>query len=182
MGRIWDVVNLVSDRLAEVSEELKALRREMNAGKRKGFVDVEGLQRLIIRELPELEPVLMTLLELQVATEHGSETEVFSARRRLLEEIKSMRGQSPGKYRTTSHRTTDVMKILSAMYDCRLFQTSDGFTAANKQEVMEEVGRLFQNDFSNYSTLLSKAKSSTKNYTDIFDELKRRATDYYLKH
>lgn len=178
MGRLWDVACTVSDRLAEVREDVKALRRNLDARERSGCVDVEGLQRLIMREVPELEPVLMTLLELQVAIEHGSDMEVVSARRRLLEEVRRSKSGA-GKFRIAPHRTTDVIKILSAMYDCRLFQTSDGLTAASKQEVMEEVGRLFQSDFSHYSTLLSKAKAASLNFLDIFDKLSRKAHDYY---
>lgn len=82
------------------------------------------------------------------------------------------------KFRITSRKNTDVIKIISAMFDMKLFSTSDGKLASNKQEVMENFGRLLGADFSNYSASLSAAKN-TANFMKTFEELFKVAEEYY---
>lgn len=181
MGRVWDILSTIENRVSEVKEELQAYRREMRLESPRGTVSIEGLQRLVAEEMPAMEQVLMAVLALQVALEHGSETEIFHARRRLIElrrQQDTSLGQS-GHYRIAPHRLTDVVKVISAMYDDRMFITDDGMYASSKLDLMREIGTLFRQDFSSYSTLLSKAKASTKNYMDIFDTLRKKAHDYY---
>lgn len=75
---------------------------------------------------------------------------------------------------------TDFIKIISAMYDCRMFQTIDGKIAANKQELIKALGKFFNTEIDDYSKLLSAAKN-TNNYLDIFDNLKQKGESYYKK-
>lgn len=76
------------------------------------------------------------------------------------EEITRKRIQ-PGnciKVTVASKRKTDIIKILSAMYDARMFAGEDGKPLTNKQNLMDAFGEFLGDDFSAYSTLLSQAK------------------------
>ena len=85
---------------------------------------------------------------------------------------------------TTSNYTienkTDFIKIISAMYDCRMFKTRDGKIASNKKELIKTLGEFFNIEINDYSKLLSAAKN-TNNYLEIFDKLKQKGDDYYKK-
>ena len=75
---------------------------------------------------------------------------------------------------------TDFIKIISAMYDCRMFKTIDGNIASNKKELIKTLGEFFNIEINDYSKLLSAAKN-TNNYLDIFDKLTSKGEDYYKK-
>lgn len=85
---------------------------------------------------------------------------------------------------TTSNYTienkTDFIKIISAMYDCRIFKTIDGKIASNKKELIKALGEFFNIEINDYSKLLSAAKN-INSYLEIFDKLKQKGEDYYNK-
>lgn len=80
----------------------------------------------------------------------------------------------------TIENKTDFIKIISAMYDCRMFKTIDGRIASNKKELIKALGEFFNIEINDYSKLLSAAKN-TNNYLEIFDKLKQKGEDYYNK-
>jgi DNA-dependent RNA polymerase auxiliary subunit epsilon len=83
-------------------------------------------------------------------------------------------------YRIASKRKTDVVKILSAMYDCRMFVDKQGKPITNKQELMEAFGEFFNDDLSTYSTLLTQAKNKDHDtFFKPFDQINRAITKYY---
>ena len=88
----------------------------------------------------------------------------------------------PNKFKLSFKRKTDFIKIISAMYDIRMFETMDGFIASSKQDVMNEFGRLVGEDFSSYSTFLSMAKKVEKDtFMKPFYDLEKKGADYYDK-
>lgn len=85
-------------------------------------------------------------------------------------------------FKIASKRKTDVVKILSAMYDSKMFANADGKPATNKQELMEAFGEFLGEDLKTYSTLLSQAKDkNTDLFLKIFDDLKRAGREYFEK-
>ena len=85
-------------------------------------------------------------------------------------------------FKIASKRKTDVIKILSAMYDSKMFVNADGQPATNKQELMEVFGEFIGENLSAYSTMLSQAKNNNPDfYLKIFDDLKRAGREYYEK-
>jgi len=83
-------------------------------------------------------------------------------------------------YRIASKRKTDVVKILSAMYDCRMFVDAQGKPVTNKQELMEAFGEFLGEDFKAYSTLLSQAKDKDRaTFLRPFDEITSAIKKYY---
>ena len=115
---------------------------------------------------------------------HITESNTFSERDAAKARAEAGRGTAgivAGEHRIARGRKTDVVKIVSAMYDLHLFETPDGRIATNKQKLMDEVGQLFGEDLSQYSMLLSSAKSSKGNFLNVFDELKERAKQYFLR-
>lgn len=84
-----------------------------------------------------------------------------------------------GSYKIAKSKKTDFIKIISAMYDLRMFETSDGRIADNKENLLKAFGSIFDEDFSTYATLLSRAKSNSANFLDIFDSLKQKGEAYY---
>lgn len=179
MGRIWDILSLIADRINEVKEEIRTLKEEKRHDCGKGMVSIDGLQRLAADEMPEQCELLMALVGLQVAVEHGNEVDVFHARDHLhsiKRDHKSI--LQSGKYRIDKDRNTDVAKIISSMYEERIFISEDGFWASNKKAVMQQFGTAFQCNLDDYSTLLSNSKSKSKNYLGIFDKMKQHAQKY----
>ena len=86
----------------------------------------------------------------------------------------------PKSYKIASKRKTDVIKILSAMYDCKLFVDKDNNPITNKQELMEAFGEFFNEDFKAYSTLLTQAKDKEPSiFYKPFDQLRNASTEYY---
>ena len=66
------------------------------------------------------------------------------------------------------------------MYDARMFETRDGFIASSKQALLNEFGKILDENFSAYSTTLSQAKNAEKeSFMKPFKEISRKAEDYY---
>lgn len=88
----------------------------------------------------------------------------------------------PSKFKLSNNKKTDFIKIISAMYDNRMFETKDGYLASNKQELMNELGHLFGEDLSKYSVLLSKSKNPEKDvFLKPFKDIEKKAEEYYDK-
>lgn len=87
-----------------------------------------------------------------------------------------------GTLKLASNKKTDFIKIISALYDARMFETEKGYIASNKQVVMDEFGKLLGENFKSYSTILSQSKNAELNsFLKPFKELEKRAKDYYEK-
>ena len=88
----------------------------------------------------------------------------------------------PSGYRLASKKKTDFVKIISAMYEAKLFVNQEGKPLTNKQDLMNAFGTLLNDDFSSYSTLLAQAKDGDdKKYMKIFDVIKQKGWDYLNK-
>jgi hypothetical protein len=84
------------------------------------------------------------------------------------------------RFRLAPKKKTDFIKIVSAMYDARMFETEDGYIASNKKEIMHEFGRMLGEDFELYSSFLTQAKmSEKKTFLKPFKEIEKKAEDYY---
>ena len=88
--------------------------------------------------------------------------------------------KAPVVVRPASKRKTDIIKIISAMYDNRMFANAEGKPHTNKQALMEAFGEFFGEDFTTYSTLLSQAKDKSPDlFLKVFDDIKKSAKQYY---
>jgi len=86
------------------------------------------------------------------------------------------------RFRLASKKKTDFIKIVSAMYDARMFETEDGFITSSKQELLNEFGRIVGEEFGTYSVLLSKAKAVEKDvFMKPFKEIEKKGEEYYHK-
>lgn len=86
------------------------------------------------------------------------------------------------KFKLAHNKKTDFIKIISAMYDNRMFETEDGYLASNKQELMNEFGKIVGEDLSKYSGLLSKSKIPAKDiFLKPFKDIEKKAEEYYDK-
>lgn len=82
-------------------------------------------------------------------------------------------------YRITSKRKTDVIKILSAMYDAKMFVNKDDNPVTNKQKLMDAFGEFLGDDFSKYSALLSQSKNrERRTFMRPFTEIEKAAERY----
>jgi len=83
-------------------------------------------------------------------------------------------------FKIASKHKTDVIKILSAMYDCKMFVNIDGKPISNKQELMEAFGDFFNEDFKAYSTLLTQAKDKEHDtFYKPFEQITNAIRNYY---
>jgi len=86
------------------------------------------------------------------------------------------------KFKLSKRKKTDFIKIINSMYGCRFFQTENGFEASNKQELFNEFGRLLNEDFSKYSTMLALSKKAEKPiFMKPFKDIETIASDYFDK-
>ena len=83
-------------------------------------------------------------------------------------------------YRIAEKHKTNFAKIISAMYDLRMFEDETGKVVSNKQKLMDALGGFFGIDYKNLSQLLNAAKQNG-NYTEIFEKLKERAEKFNQK-
>jgi len=82
-------------------------------------------------------------------------------------------------FKLAPKKKTDFIKVISAMYDAKIFVGEDGKAAANKQELMVAFGNLLNDDFSKYSSSLAQAKSGSETlYMKTFETLSEKAMDY----
>lgn len=84
------------------------------------------------------------------------------------------------QYKISESKKTDFIKIISAMYDCDIFETLEGKKASNKRELIKTLGHFFNTNIEDCSKFLSAAKN-TNNYMDIFNKLKDKGEEYYKK-
>ena len=89
-------------------------------------------------------------------------------------------GSEKSCYRIAEKHKTNFAKILSAMYELKMFEDDKGLIASNKQNLISSIGRFFNLDYKNLPQLLNAAKQNG-NYTDIFDKLKEKAKDFDKK-
>lgn len=93
------------------------------------------------------------------------------------EEVEKDKGKCPGAFRIAKKHKTNFAKIISAMFDLRMFEDEDGRIASSKQKLLDDLGIFFGTDFKNLSQLLNAGKQNA-NYTEIFDKLKDKAERY----
>jgi hypothetical protein len=84
------------------------------------------------------------------------------------------------KVKSASKRKTDIIKILSSMYDAGMFAGEDGKLLTNKQKLMDAFGEFLGDDFSAYSVFLSQAKDKEeKIFLKPFREIEKEALRYF---
>ena len=88
----------------------------------------------------------------------------------------------PGKshFRIAKKHKTNFAKILSAMFELRMFEDENGQIASNKQKLIEELGVFFDADYKNLSQLLNASKQND-NYIEIFEKMMEKAKKYDVK-
>jgi len=134
----------------------------------------QEIEKAIFQETTEeLKIAEKRIFELEQQLRHENE---YVKEIKAIENFESIKS----KYRIVKDKKTDFIKIISTMYDCLLFETQDGFFAKSKQDLFNVLGKLFDEDFKNYSVLLSNSKN-TGNFLEVFDKLKEKANVYYTK-
>jgi hypothetical protein len=111
----------------------------------------------------------------------------FQLNNKPITVIESIRNSQPIEntetslnYRLASKRKTDFIKLLSSMYDTKMFADADGKPATNKQKLIETFGQFLGDDFSAYSTLLSQAKDKEeRTFLKPFKEIEKEALRYF---
>ena len=103
----------------------------------------------------------------------------------LIHNISSPKDEAPitSKYHLADRCKTNFTKIIWAMYEMRMIQTSNGLFPTNKQELMEDFGKFLHTDLSDYSTLLSRSKAQDKEdgFLEVAKTIERSLRGYYLK-
>ena len=160
------------EKLKKENNELRKKREAEETEER--VIKVKDVFELAKTANPSVKAELLNILRIVIANEDENWIE------RIKVELQRENGKNlvESKYRITARKNTDVIKIISAMFDMHLFSTPDGMLANSKQDVMENIGKLFGADLSNYSASLSAAKN-TGNFMDTFKELATKAESYY---
>lgn len=78
------------------------------------------------------------------------------------------------------NRKTDFIKLVSAMYDMQMFVKADGSKATNKKKLFQEFSKIFDTNFSDYSSSLTQSKISEKEtFMKPFWEITQNGEEYY---
>lgn len=78
---------------------------------------------------------------------------------------------TPSPFRIAERRKTDVMKVLSYMFQLDCFANKDGQELKRqKTQFMIAIGKFFDCDFSNYAQIINKA-AQEDHYNDIFIDM-----------
>lgn len=78
---------------------------------------------------------------------------------------------TPSAFRIAERRKTDVMKVLSYMFQLDCFANKDGQELKRqKTQFMIAIGKFFDCDFSNYAQIINKA-AQEDHYNDIFIDM-----------
>lgn len=159
-------------RLKAENEELRQ-KREMECTEER-TVKVKDVFEIARTSSPSVKAEMLNIIRQVIAKDDNNWIECIKA------ELQRDTGKNliESKYRITARHNTDIIKIVSAMFDMHLFSTPDGMLASSKQDIMENIGKLFSTDFSKYSASLSAAKQ-TAGFMDTFNELTAKAKEYY---
>lgn len=159
-------------RLKAENEELRQ-KREMECTEER-TVKVRDVFEIVRTSSPSVKTEMLNIIRQVIAKDDNNWIECIEA------ELQRDTGKNfiESKFRITARRNTDIIKIVSAMFDMHLFSTPDGMLASSKQDIMENIGKLFATDFSKYSASLSAAKQ-TAGFMDTFNELAAKAKEYY---
>ena len=94
--------------------------------------------------------------------------------------VKSQKSNATPSFGLATKRKTDFIKLLSAMYDNKMFVSEYGNPITNKQKLMEAFGEFLNDDFKAYSTSLSQAKTrDEKTFLKPFREIEKEALRYF---
>lgn len=101
---------------------------------------------------------------------------VFNSQPKISEQAQT----NKSNFCIASKRKTDFIKIVSAMYDAKVFVNANGEPATNKQKLMEELGSFLSDDLTAYSASLSQAKTrDEKTFLKPFKEIEKEALRYF---
>lgn len=82
-------------------------------------------------------------------------------------------------FRVAENHKTDVLKVLSYMYDMGLFVDQDGQELSRKKKhFMLAMGQFFNADFGKYAQIIGKAAQEPK-FTDVFEKMLDMANNQY---
>ena len=186
--KVTEYRNIIS-KDAQVQKEEEAIfadEAETNALKEKitqlETLNIDLTKREVgyIKQIDFLNEDFRQKIEATSEKESKYKVEIDELKKQIDQLNSDINAQTPNKYKLTEGKKTDFIKIISAMYDLRLFSTTDGRIANNKQKLFDELGKFFNENFKDYSKALSQAKQQN-NFMNVFDDLKTKADDYYKK-
>lgn len=163
-------------------------QREAVASVPKEPVNYKLFMQLFINQLPECkDPALSNDIELMLYRTF-SKMPFSESSYELLELINSISSppkeeKTNGKYYLADRCKTSLIKIVWALNEMKMFKTANGLLPSNKQDVMEEFGRFLHTDLSEYSTLLSRAKSQDKEegFLEVIRMMEESLRKYYYR-
>lgn len=129
-------------------------------------------------------PDLLLILSEAAKADSRKTFEVFQ---KLYEQQKAQTTQvaeSPNaeyipQYRIADKRKADFMKVMYYLHQLKMFTNPDGTPAKGTKKFMQDIGKFYGEDFSNYAQHISKAKE-TDTYMNIFNDLRETAQKDYL--
>ena len=75
----------------------------------------------------------------------------------------------------------DLVRVLVALNDCRMFETEDGL-APNQESLMQEFGKFLNIDLSNHNTILSNSlDQKLETNLKIFEDMKKKLQNRHSK-
>ena len=81
----------------------------------------------------------------------------------------------PSSFRIAERRKTDVIKVLSFLFDFGCFTQANGQPLnRQKTQFMTDIGKFFDNDFVNYAQIINKA-AQEDHFNDIFIDMHEKA-------
>lgn len=167
--KINSELNIEQQRISQLEHEINQLTKEKTeAENRCRTLEDENVKQRTENERVQMErkQLVEKIAELQKQLSDNADNVILSRDIKIAED-----------------RKIDVIKILHAMCNVGLFQLQNGSKITIKA-VMEYFGEMLNDNFSDYSSNLGVSKSDTKEntYMQVFEDLSKKAREYYNKH
>ena len=166
--KINSELNIEQQRISQLEHEINQLTKEKTeAENRCRTLEDENVKQRTENERVQMErkQLVEKIAELQKQLSENADNVILSRDIKIAED-----------------RKIDVIKILHAMCKISLFQLQNGSKITIKA-VMEYFGEMLNDNFSEYNSNLSVSKTKTKEdkYMQVFEDLTKKAKEYYNK-
>lgn len=167
---------------ASIENFLKSISKNVETELNSTFIDIRDYYITVCIRISNLKYAIRQMLdEFQAIGQlYLESSNLHLAPSKTEEGLQKRMVNTLTEVKIASKRKTDVIKILSAMYDSKMFVDTEKKTLTNKQKMMEAFGEFLGEDFSNYSSYLSQSKDKNPDvFIRTFDNLRATAKEYF---
>ena len=140
-------------------------------------IEIDLLMKTASELFPDIASKFFDLIGYLVYNKFGDCVQQFEARKKMYEERLANQKNSVSMFQLADGQIGNLAKIVQVLCELGIVVKKDGTPAKPVSEVGQQVGRVFGEDFKNWSQTL-KAAFDQNNYLDIFVNMENAAKEY----